>query len=90
MWVIIEFIIVAIIVLVSITEFFYPMFMGKPLFGSFRKNIVNTDLKNDGDLNDKISSAKEKVQEIKKVQEEIDENFKSAEQLKSESDNLTK
>lgn len=91
MWVIIEFIFVAAIVLISITEFFYPLLAGKPLFGSFRKKITpESKPKNSSTLNEKISDAKEKVEEIKKVQVEVKENFKSAKQLKNESDNLLK
>lgn len=38
MWSLLEILVAGIIVLISITEFFLPIILGKPLFGSFRKN----------------------------------------------------
>lgn len=90
MWVILEFIVLAAIVLLSITEFFYPLVTGRPLFGSFRKvsaPFEEQEVK-DPTLEEKISMAKEKVKEVKDIQKEVDKNFKSAENLKEESDNL--
>jgi hypothetical protein len=91
MWRILEFIVLAAIVLISITEFFYPLLMRKPLFGSFRKlqPSENNPLKDDK-LEDKISSAKKKVEEVKSVQNEVEEHFKLAEDLKNEADDLLK
>ncbi len=90
MWRLLEIIAAAAIVLIAITEFFYPLIAGKPIFGSFRKTKNNTTTSStvDGSLNEKINKAKEKVEEIKNVQNEVDKNFKTAEQLKEESDNL--
>ncbi len=92
MWRTIELIVVLAIILVSITEFFLPILLNKPLFGSFRKlnakekkQIINKE-----SLDEKIAVAKDKVEEVKKTQNEITEHFKSAEQLKDESDNLLK
>jgi hypothetical protein len=85
MWRIIEFIVIAAILLIAITEFFYPILAGKPLFGSFRKAAENTE---DESLEDKLDKAKVKFEEIKTVQNEVDENYKSAEQLKDEADSL--
>ncbi len=91
MWIVIEFIVIAAIILIFITEFLYPILTQKPLFGSFRKKTTPKEKTNSGGpLDEKISDAKEKVKEIKKVQDEIEENFKSAEELKNESDNLLK
>jgi hypothetical protein len=86
MWAIIEFVVLAAIVLISITEFFYPLLVGKPLFNSFRKKGEQKT----PDLQEKLSSAKEKIAEVKNIQAEVDKTFKSAEQLKEESDNLLK
>jgi hypothetical protein len=62
---------------------------GKPLFGSFRKSKVKSSNSNEeGSLDDKLNKAKAKVEEIKNVQNEVDTNYKSAEQLKEESDKL--
>jgi len=87
MWRILELIVVLAVILVSITEFFYPLIAGKPFFGSFRK-IKKTTVSERGSLDDKVNRAKEKVEEIKKVQEEVDDNYRSAEQLKKDSDDL--
>lgn len=89
MWKTIELIIVVAIVLVFITEFFYPLFSGKPLFASFRKQPTSTaPQKGQPPLEDKINLAKEKVHEIKTIQNEVNENYKSAEELKKEADDL--
>jgi membrane-associated HD superfamily phosphohydrolase len=88
MWRIIEFIVIAAILLIAITEFFYPILAGKPLFGSFRKVAENGEKTEDQSLEDKLNNAKEKLEEIKTVQNEVDKNYKSAEQLKDEADNL--
>jgi hypothetical protein len=96
MWTILEFCLFAMIVLVSITEFFYPLLMGKPLFGSFRKTTATEDQGNDESIKDepslkeKVSKAKEKIKEVKDIQDEVNDNFKSAEQLKAEADDLLK
>ena len=84
MWAIIEFVVLAAIVLISITEFFYPLLVGKPLFNSFRKKATERP----SNLQDELSRAKEKIVEVKNVQAEVNKTFKSAEQLKQESDNL--
>ncbi|MBL7891424.1 MAG: hypothetical protein JNL63_02240 [Bacteroidia bacterium] len=95
MWTLLEIIILTAIVLISITEFFVPLIMNKPLFGSFRKSRTS-EAKNvpDGSLDEKITKTKEKVEEVKEVvkevQSEVAQNFKTAEQLKEESDNLLK
>ena len=89
MWIILEFVVLAFIVLMSITEFFYPLIMGKPLFPSFRKNEpVEEPNQDDASLESKVSKAKEKVREVKDIQSEVNQHFKSAEQLKDEVDNL--
>ena len=95
MWPLVEVIVLAIIVLISITEFFIPIIMNKPLFGSFRKSkrANETESKKadtSSPLKEKINTAKEKVQEVKEVQNEVAENFKSAKDLKKESDDLLK
>jgi hypothetical protein len=89
MWVILEFIFLAFIVLLTITEFFYPLLAGKPLFGSFRKKAAVVEQKQDDvSLEAKVFKAKGKVSEVKDIQNEVNEHFKSAEQLKAEADNL--
>ena len=88
MWALVEIIVVIAIVLISITEFFIPILTGKPLFGSFRRS--KTETVDNSPLDDKVSKAKEKVTEVKTVQTEVTEHFKTAQQLKEESDNLLK
>ncbi len=87
MWALIEFVFLAAIVLLSITEFFYPLMTRKPLFGSFRKR-PETPVAAPEPLQEKVSRAKEKAKEIKDIQEEINSNFKTAEKLKEEADDL--
>ena len=92
MWIILEFIVLAAIVLISITEFFYPLFTGKPFFGSFRSKpepqVELNEESEDASLKEKISLAKEKIKEVKGIQKEVNKNYKSAEQLKREADDL--
>jgi len=88
MWVVLEFIFLAFIVLLSITEFFYPLLTGKPLFGSFRKQVVEEQKQNDASLESKVSKAKDKINEVKDIQNEVNQHYQSAERLKGEADNL--
>lgn len=90
MWALIEFAVLAAIVLLSITEFFYPLLAGKSLFNSFRKRTETSQPEppKEKSLEEELAKAKEKVKEIKNIQNEVDKKFKSAEQLKEESDNL--
>jgi hypothetical protein len=98
MWTIIELFLALSFTLFTITEFFYPLIMGKPLFGSFRKSNTSDSTRmeeefqknNDSSFKEKINTAKQKVAEVKTVQNEVTEYYKSAEQLKEESDNLLK
>ena len=56
MWKIIEIILIIAIILVFITEFFVPIIMGKPLFGSFRKSKTADTQKTDDDLSEEKNS----------------------------------
>lgn len=91
MWRLLEYLVLAAVVMISITEFFYPLLTGKPLFGSFRKK-VSAIKPNDEALDQKLQKAKEKIQDVRhdviNVQKEVDDHFKTAEELKEESDNL--
>jgi uncharacterized protein YktB (UPF0637 family) len=89
MWRLLELLIAGLIVIVFISEFLIPLLMNKPLFGSFRK--TKPEPKKDSTrevLEDALKVAKEKVEEVKKVQSDVSDHYKSAEQLKRESDNL--
>ena len=89
MWTILEFILLACLVLMATTEFFYPLISGKPLFGSFRKRqIIAAQKQNETSFEEKISNAKVKIKEVKDLQKEVNKKFKSAEQLKQEADDL--
>ena len=95
MWTIIELIVLAAIGLVFVTEFLIPILFNKPLFGSFRKikKAASSEAKKsetNSPLKEKIVNAKGKVEEVKKVQDEALENFKSARDLKKEADDLLK
>ena len=94
MWGIVEFVVFGLIGLLSLTEFFIPLLLNKPFFGSFHKHkpVVKEEkpVVDATDLKGKMASAKEKVAEVKKVQDEIADFHKSAEQLKNESDDLLK
>ena len=91
MWVIIELIVSLALILVFVTEFFWPLLKGKPLFGSFRTiNTASEKTPEEISLEDKMAKAKAKVEEIKNTQNEINQNFKTAEQLKNDADNLLK
>jgi membrane-associated HD superfamily phosphohydrolase len=88
MWQILEYAVLGFIVLLFITEIFYPLIAGKPFFGSFRKNAPIVQKPVDSSLEAKLADAKRKVEEVKNVQNEVNQHFKSAEQLKDEADNL--
>lgn len=95
MWALLELIVILALILIFITEFFIPLVTNKPLFGSFRKLKARAAKSTeDGSLGEKISKAKEKVnvvkEEVRNVQDEANQHYKSAEQLKEESDNLLK
>ncbi len=84
---VLEFVLFVAILLIINTEILYPLITNKPLFGSFRAQGKTVPKEGEA-LASKVSKAKEKVKEVKEVQQEVDDNFKSAEQLKEESDNL--
>jgi len=84
---VLEFVLFTAALLIVITEILYPLVAGKPLFGSFRKTDKTT-LSEKEELASRVAKAKEKVDEVKEVQKEVEDNFKSAERLKEESDNL--
>jgi cell division protein FtsB len=92
MWRVIEYIFLASIVLLAITEFFYPLLAGKKLFGTFRKRQSTTKIVTplDTDLKSKVDEARIKVNEVKEVQNEVTEHFQEVSKLKDESDNLIK
>jgi hypothetical protein len=84
---ILERLLLLIVFVLFCTEIFYPILFDKSLFVSFRKVSKK---ENKPDLSNKLLEAKAKIEEIKKVQEEVNEFHKTAEDLKSSSDNLFK
>lgn len=91
MWTILEILFTLAIILVFITEFLWPVLTGKPIFGSFRRSKKKAQNRKDNiSLEEKVSIAKAKAEEIKTLQNEINENLKTAEQLKGEADDLLK
>jgi hypothetical protein len=87
MWVILEFVLLAAIALLFITEFFYPLLAGKPLFGSFRRKASTAEATS---LDEEIAAAKRKAAEVKEVQRKADERLRDAANRKSEADDLLK
>lgn len=92
MWAILELCLVAAIVLVFITEFFVPLLYNKPVFGSFRKKTQQQRKPAEDTLPDKIEKARDKANEAKVIVEDVQQqaydNYKTAEQLKDETENL--
>jgi hypothetical protein len=86
MWMILEFVVLAAVALLAITEFFYPLIAGKPLFGSFRKKPAPTS----ATLDDEIEQARRKAEEVKDVQRKAEEKLRDAAQRKREADDLLK
>ncbi len=84
MWFVLEMVALAAILLFSITEFFYPLITGKPLFGSFRKKSPKAT----ATLDEEIATARRKVDEVKDVQRKADERLRDAEQRKNAADDL--
>ncbi len=94
MWTILEFCLLAAVLLIFITEVLIPALLKLPLFGSFKKKEpapAPTTVVEDA-LPEKIKKAKQKVEKVKAVVEEVQQqaqkNYESAEELKNESDNL--
>jgi hypothetical protein len=92
MWRVIEYIFLAAIVLLAITEFFYPILAGKKLFGTFRKKQATPKMDTPlvTDIKSKVDEARTKVNEVKEVQNEVTAHFQEVSKLKDESDNLIK
>lgn len=92
MWAVLELCLVAAIVLVFITEFFVPLLFNKPLFGSFRKSKPAAPEPAADSLEDKITKARQKADEVKQqvedVQQQAYDNYKTAEQLKDDSEKI--
>jgi hypothetical protein len=84
MWFILELVVLAGVVLFAITEFFYPLLTGKPLFGSFRKRVQPST----PDLDDELAAARRKVDEVKDVQRKAAEQLRQAEEKKGAADDL--
>lgn len=85
MWVVLEFVFLAAIVLLAVTEFFYPLLAGKPLFGSFRRKGQPAQPMT---MDERIAQAARKAAEVKDVQRRVDEDLRKAEQRKNAADDL--
>lgn len=86
MWIVLEIVVLAAVALLAITEFFYPLLAGKPLFGSFRgKAAVSTV-----PLDEEIEAARRKAEEVKEVQRKADDALRKAAQRKDAADDLLK
>lgn len=87
MWFVLEWVVLAAIVLLSITEFFWPLITGKPLFGSFRKKQA---AKPTGSLDEEIEAARRKADDVKSVQRKAEDDLRKAWNRKDEADDLLK
>lgn len=85
MWYLIEYGFMLLVIVLFLTEIVIPMFAGTPYFSTFRKKAPIAETST---LDAKLKNAKEKVEEVKVIQSEVSAHFKTAEQLKEESDNL--
>ena len=85
---------IGILAILIFTQVILPIFTNERFFDLFRKSkpkeIPVVEKPAEGSLDDKLEKAKEKVVEVKQVQSEVAEHFKSAQQQKEESDNLLK
>lgn len=84
MWYLLENLVLLLIGILFVTEMLIPFLTSKPFFSTFRKKSTADSTT----LDAKLKHAKEKVDEVKTIQNEVSAHFKSAEQLKEESDNL--
>jgi hypothetical protein len=84
MWLVLEWVVMIGLVLLAITEVFYPLLAGKPLFGSFRKRKPKAM----PDLDDELRAARRKVDDVKEVQRKAGEQFRRAEDQKNAADDL--
>lgn len=86
MWMILQVVVLAGIVLLAITEFFWPLIAGRPIFGSFRKK----DDKASASLDDEIADARRKASEVKDIQRKAEDDLRKAWDRKDEADDLLK
>ncbi len=86
MWIVLEIVVLAAVALLAITEFFYPLLAGKPLFGSFRRKAAASTVP----LDEEIAAARRKAEEVKDVQRKADEALRKAAQRKDAADDLLK
>lgn len=86
MWFILEIVAIAAVALLAITEFFYPLLAGKPLFGSFRRKSPPQP----STLDDEIAQARRKAAEVKDVQRKAEDQLRDAEERKNTADDLLK
>ncbi len=82
MWAIFEFLVLPAIVLISITEFFYPLIAGKPLLNSFRKKKKEQSVSYEGEL----PKAERKIAEEESTHDNINADSKSSGQLNEEAE----
>lgn len=88
MWIVLEMLVLAGVALLAITEFFYPLLAGKPLFGSFRRKAATAA--SNIPLDEEIAAARRKAEEVKEVQRKADEALRAAAQRKDAADDLLK
>jgi len=87
MWFVLEWVVIVAIVLLSITEFFWPLIKGAPLFGSFRKKGAPSSADSS---EDEMAEARRKAEEVKQVQRKAEDDLRKAWDRKDEADDLLK
>jgi hypothetical protein len=87
MWVVVEFVVLAAIILVAITEFFWPLMAGRPLFGTFRKK---RPAPTPPTIEEELEIARRKAAEVRNVQRKTEEELRKAWDRKDEADDLLK
>jgi hypothetical protein len=87
MWVVVEFVVLAAIILVAITEFFWPLIAGRPLFGTFRKK---RPVAAPPSIEEELEIARRKAAEVKDVKRKVDDDLQKAWNRKDEADDLLK
>ena len=85
MWYMFEIVVLAAIALLFITEFFYPLLTGKPMFGSFRRK---GGAASPASFDEEILEARRKAADVRDVQRKAEEDLRAAEQRKSAADEL--
>lgn len=102
MWTMIQDLLPALLIILVLTQYIIPIILGTKTWWLFKPSTIKEELKAEkkaivddiASVKAKVEAVKTKVNEVKteinEVKAKVDETFKSAEDLKNESDNLLK